>query len=114
MNAQYQASLRIDPAHPALAGHFPGDPVVPGVVLLERVGAALKAWRGEQLGGFDAKFLHPLLPGQQATIELHEEGGNLRFSVTREDGMALARGTLATLRQVATGAPDPRNAVRRG
>lgn len=97
MNAHYQTALRVEPAHPALAGHFPGNPVVPGVVLLERVAAALKTWRGARVDGFDAKFLHPLLPNQQAVIELCEGSGNVRFSVTRADGMALARGMLEVL-----------------
>jgi len=43
MNDSLQTTLRIDPAHPALAGHFPGNPIVPGVVVLERVAAALRA-----------------------------------------------------------------------
>jgi 3-hydroxymyristoyl/3-hydroxydecanoyl-(acyl carrier protein) dehydratase len=89
-----RTTLRIDPAHPALAGHFPGQPVVPGVVLLERVAAALQTWRGAGMAGFDAKFLHPLLPGQRAAIELREHGKRVRFSVTSEDGTTLARGTL--------------------
>lgn len=94
MNAQHQTALRIEASHPALAGHFPSNPVVPGVVLLERVAAAWKAWRGTRIGQFDAKFVHPLLPDEDAVIELREDVGGGRFSVVRADGTTLARGTL--------------------
>lgn len=93
MSDTFQTALRIDAAHPALAGHFPGNPVVPGVVLLERVAAALRAWRGERVAKLDAKFVQPLLPAEDAVIELHAEAARVRFTVTRADGVALARGT---------------------
>lgn len=98
MNDPFKAALRIDAAHPALAGHFPGNPVVPGVVLLERVAAALRAWRGERVAKLDAKFLQPLLPDEDAVVELHAESGLIQFIVVRADGVALARGTLQAAR----------------
>lgn len=94
MNDSFQAALRIDPPHPALAGHFPGKPVVPGVVVLERVAAALRAWRGERVEKLDAKFVQPLLPGKDAVIELRAGASGVRFAVRRMDGVPLARGTL--------------------
>ena len=42
----FEQPLRIDAAHPALPGHFPGQPLVPGVMMLEQVARALRAWRG--------------------------------------------------------------------
>src|SRR5882724_4215036 len=56
--------------HPSLAGHFPGAPVVPGVVILDEVADALAEWRpGCQLTGVRAvKFLLPLKPEQSFTI----------------------------------------------
>ena len=96
MNARFQTTLKIDSGHPALTGHFPGNPVVPGVVVLERVAAALRTWRGERVQKLDAKFVQPLLPNQAATIELHAEPTRVRFAVTRADGVPLARGTLQT------------------
>ena len=96
MSDRFQTALKIDPEHPALAGHFPGNPVVPGVVVLERVTAALRAWRGERVQRLDAKFVQPLRPDEAATIELHAEPARLRFTVTRADGAPLARGTLQT------------------
>jgi 3-hydroxymyristoyl/3-hydroxydecanoyl-(acyl carrier protein) dehydratase len=90
----HRTALRIDPAHPALAGHFPGRPVVPGVLLLERVAAALRAWRGTRVEKFDAKFVQPLLPDQNAVIELRADAMRVRFVVARADGATLARGTL--------------------
>ena len=94
MNDSFQAALRVDPSHPALTGHFPGNPIVPGVVLLERVAAALRAWRGERVERLDAKFVQPLLPGEDAMIELRADAGRILFAVRRVDGVPLARGTL--------------------
>ena len=96
MKDRFQTALKIDPGHPALAGHFPGNPMVPGVVVLERVAAALRAWRGERVQKLDAKFVQPLLPDEAATIELDAEPARVRFAVTRADGVPLARGTLQT------------------
>ena len=58
--------------HPSLPGHFPGAPLVPGVVILDEVVAALNEWqRNSQLSGIrNVKFLAPLKPEQLFTISL--------------------------------------------
>ena len=65
--------------HPSLPGHFPGRPIVPGVVLLDRVIDAIEAGHGPlpPLRLPQVKFLKPLLPGQQALVEL--QGGTPRW-----------------------------------
>lgn len=100
----FRSVLRIDPGHPALAGHFPGRPVVPGVVLLERVAAALRMWRHAGVEELDAKFVQPLLPGEDAVIELRVDGPRTHFTVARADGAVLAHGRFAPTR--ASGRPD--------
>ncbi len=80
--------------HPSLAGHFPGRPVVPGVVLLDRVFAAIEAAHGPA-GAVrlpQVKFLRPLLPGEQARVELEGAAPRWRFRVLRADGTPLASG----------------------
>jgi len=62
----------IAPDHPALPGHFPGRPIVPGVVILDQVLAAIESTHGP-LGPLrlpQVKFVQPLLPGQSARITL--------------------------------------------
>lgn len=79
--------------HPSLPGHFPGRPLVPGVVLLERVVEAIETAHGD-LGALrlpQAKFLQPLLPGETARIELDGEPPRWRFRVLRGTTL-LARG----------------------
>lgn len=90
----YQMQFHIDADHPSLPGHFPGRALVPGVLLLEQVALALKAWRGQQLRRIDdAKFLVPLLPGQQVDLHLTDTAGKLRFDMRRGE-VSIARGTI--------------------
>lgn len=78
--------------HPCLPGHFPGRPIVPGVVVLEHVLAAIEAQHGA-LGPLrmpQVKFLQPLLPEQRAHIafELLAAADTVprwRFRVLRDD-----------------------------
>jgi 3-hydroxyacyl-[acyl-carrier-protein] dehydratase len=83
--------------HPALSGHFPGNPVVPGVVLLDRVAEALLSWRGARIVGLpQVKFMHPLLPGQSADLLLEDGVGSVRFKLLH-DGTLIASGQLEIL-----------------
>lgn len=86
----------IDAAHPALPGHFPGRPIVPGVVLLDRVIEAIETAHGEmpELRLPQVKFLQPLLPGEAAHIELIGAAPRWRFRVLRGDDV-LATGEVA-------------------
>jgi 3-hydroxyacyl-[acyl-carrier-protein] dehydratase len=79
----YRETLCVSADHPSLPGHFPGNPVVPGVVLLDAVAGALRRWSGHRVQGLpQVKFLLPLLPGQSAQIELSLIAqGRVRFAV---------------------------------
>lgn len=85
--------------HPCLPGHFPGDPLVPGVVILDRVveAAAMRSAGGTAAIGWEwpqVKFLQPLRPGQVARVVLQERAGaGWRFEVWRGESL-LARGEL--------------------
>ncbi|SOY60678.1 AMP-binding protein [Cupriavidus taiwanensis] len=91
----------IDAGHPAMAGHFPGHPIVPGVVLLDHAVLALGAARGRPLAVAQAsmlKFLSPVRPGERVEV-LHqsEAAGDgsetIRFTL-RSAGRDVASGTL--------------------
>ena len=106
--------MRIAASHPALPGHFPGHPVVPGVVLLEAVTAALLQHAGAALRitGFPVvKFLTPLLPEQEFEIVLTaKRPGQASFDILA-GGEKLASGTVA-YEPLAEGKPNDRtNAV---
>jgi 3-hydroxyacyl-[acyl-carrier-protein] dehydratase len=72
--------------HPSLPGHFPGQPIVPGVVLLDRVIEAIEAGHGPlpPLRLPQVKFLKPLLPDEAASVELLGEAPRWRFRVLRD------------------------------
>lgn len=96
--ATFECELRIAPDHPAFPGHFPGHPLVPGVVLLEQVAQALHAWRGQRvLRVLETKFMAPLLPDETASLRLGDMSATgaakVRFEVRRGETM-LARGVI--------------------
>ncbi|MBU6246257.1 MAG: hydroxymyristoyl-ACP dehydratase [Xanthomonadaceae bacterium] len=90
----YTQRFRVPAEHPCLPGHFPGEPLVPGVVMLEAVAEALRAWRGERLVRIaEAKFVAPLRPGEDAEVRLSDVAGRLRFEIRRGQEL-LARGMI--------------------
>ncbi len=86
--------------HPAFAGHFPGHPVLPGVVLLSLVMQALadNADLTSKVGATpcidNAKFLHPVGPGSTLRVALKEQGKHVAFEVSM-GSTAVARGQIS-------------------
>ena len=71
MNDTLISQIVVPAEHPALAGHFPGHPVVPGVVLLDAVLAAVRARENLALQSIPvAKFLKPVLAGERIELRL--------------------------------------------
>ena len=71
--------------HPAFAGHFPGSPTLPGVVLLDSALHAIAAATGTALDMCEissVKFLSPVLPGEELLIQ-HTilASGTIRFDI---------------------------------
>ena len=88
--------------HPALRGHFPGNPIVPAVLLLDEVLSRLESAsipsvspgssRGWRVG--NAKFHRPVRPGESLALELATAAdGSVRF-VLSCSGALVAQGTL--------------------
>jgi len=93
---ELRVPIRIDAGHPSLPGHFPGRPVVPGVVLLDAVARAIEAMTGAAPRALPAvKFVAPLLPGEAAELVLTGDGARFRFRIER-DGTPVASGEVAT------------------
>ena len=84
--------------HPAAQGHFPGNPLIPGAVLLAGVLREIEAGSGVGLSAFrirSAKFLAPVRPGDRVTIEYSRaHGGAIRFDCSI-GARAVLKGELA-------------------
>lgn len=102
---QFDATLGFAPDHPAFAGHFPGAPIVPGVLLLDAaVHAVLQTVRASTSGDgktpspvcriSSAKFLSPVGPGESLKISCAiGASGSVNFDISSA-GRKVAKGTL--------------------
>ena len=93
-----KSRFAIAAGHAALDGHFPGRPVVPAVVLLAEVMAAVEAETALAASAWtlaSAKFLAPAGPGDELTLQ-HDESpqGGRRFEIRAGD-VLVASGTLS-------------------
>ena len=89
---ELRAPLCIPARHPSLSGHFPDQPLVPGVVILDRLAATLEnAGLGTLRGLRAVKFMAPLRPDQQAEIHATIDARQVRFRV-ESDGAVLVSG----------------------
>ena len=88
-------AFRID--DPASVGHFPGNPIIPGAVLLREVVRTVTA--GQPAARCDvrsAKFHYPVHPGDRLTLDWAEaEAGIIGFTCsTRPPERRVVTGTL--------------------
>ncbi|SAL12954.1 acyl-coenzyme A synthetase/AMP-(fatty) acid ligase-like protein [Caballeronia peredens] len=91
-------TFTVPAGHPALAGHFPGRPIVPGVVLLDHALEAIGSVLGRSFDACrieSAKFLSPAEPGEALDIAFETAAsGAIRFTI-RAGVRAVASGALA-------------------
>lgn len=72
-------SFSIPQNHPCFQGHFPGHPILPGVLILERV---LTHARSQIKGSFESyallnvKFLASVSPGDNLNLTFSESNSN--------------------------------------
>lgn len=94
---RHEVQRSISPSHPSLAGHFPGNPVVPGVVILSELLGATESWlhwEGDPLAVASVKFLRLLRPNEPFTLLLEQRSETtVSFAVLREQ-VRIATGTL--------------------
>lgn len=113
-------TLRIPDDHPSFAGHFPGQPLLPGALLLAELLAlarrdpARAALLGPQPAISQAKFLAPVPPGSVLQIAWTPRHGALAFEVRRGD-QPVARGQFGArpaspVSPTPTSPPSPRSA----
>ena len=84
--------------HPAAQGHFPGNPIIPGAVLLDEVLGAIGAWAGSEAAFFEVlsvKFLRPVRPGSRLTLRWDDgAAGQVKFQCLLAPDQPAASGTL--------------------
>jgi 3-hydroxyacyl-[acyl-carrier-protein] dehydratase len=89
---EHRAELWVPTDHAVFAGHFPGRPLVPGAMLLDRVISAAQRGRSQFAARVtQVKFVSSLLPNQRAEIVWSDDGQTVRFRC-EADGVLVAEG----------------------
>jgi 3-hydroxymyristoyl/3-hydroxydecanoyl-(acyl carrier protein) dehydratase len=92
-------TLRLAADHPTAAGHFPGNPIIPGALLLAEVVRCIEQAEGARFVSCNvkaAKFLAPARPGDTVEIEYSRSAqGTLEFQCTVGGTKVLSGGVVA-------------------
>lgn len=82
-----QIEFSISERHLALAGHFPGSPVVPAVVLLnETLSGVTDVYPNVRIKGFKrVKFLKAVLPGEMIQVRLKPTETGIDFQAYKDE-----------------------------
>jgi 3-hydroxyacyl-[acyl-carrier-protein] dehydratase len=94
MDHEIQITAPLD--HPCYSGHFPGNPIVPGVLLLDLIVERLERGAPRVLGS--VKFHRALLPGEDFVLRFRSAGAQLTFRCERppsREGALIAEGSLS-------------------
>lgn len=85
VNSLQRITFSISEKHPSLEAHFPGDPVVPAVVLLDELLEHLISENPEfQVQGFkQVKFLKPIRPAEKIQVQLALTQAGIGFKAFR-------------------------------
>jgi 3-hydroxyacyl-[acyl-carrier-protein] dehydratase len=68
--------------HPVFPGHFPGHPIVPGVLLLDWAQAAIEAQLGQRFQALaEAKFHSPATPADGLELHFEVSASAVRFEI---------------------------------
>ena len=88
--------------HPTAAGHFPGNPIIPGATILREIVQAVSSATGLAVVAIPSvKFLHPVRPGDVIAI-----AWTLRpMGVARFDCVAESNGTTLVTGALRMGSP---------
>jgi len=92
----HEREFAVPADHPSLPGHFPGNPIVPGVWLLDQVLRTAESWLGRAIhirGVPQVKFVQPLRPEESARISLTLNAETLKFTV-QKDSSLIAQGLM--------------------
>lgn len=91
--------------HPALPGHFPGQPVVPAAVILSRVMETVRqSWPDARVTGIrKAKFLQRVRPDEPFWIDLDAPTGDSLKFVCRTADTVVVQGRLTLGQDSANG-----------
>ena len=94
---EHESTLLFAADHPAFAGHFPGFPIVPGVLLLDAIlHAAECSGAGAVTEIAAAKFLRPVAPDQALMLSCTgAPGARIRAGIAH-DGQPVVSAQLAT------------------